>query len=114
MIPTRQTTTPVPQVMTPQPWRRRPGTASLVLGAVAVALFGCPWLPSSVSPWIRFFPVYAIVPAGVCAIVSGVGVLRDMRGDETADRRPAWAGVTLGAVAVLVPAVLVVWAWSVL
>lgn len=66
-----------PQVTAPQ---GRTGTCSLLLGVGAVAMFGCPWLPSAVSSWIRIFPVYLIVPVGICAVVSGVGALRDMRG----------------------------------
>lgn len=91
-----------------------PGAWSLTLGILAVAMFGCPWLPNGVSYWIRFFPVYLIVPVGICAIVSGVGALRAMRGDGTADRRRARAGVVLGSVAVVVPAGVVVWACWVL
>ncbi len=72
-------------------------------------MFGCPWLPSAFSFWIRFFPVYLIVPVGICAIVSGVGALRAMRGEAAADRRCALAGTALGSVAVAVPAALVAW-----
>ncbi|MEV8319914.1 hypothetical protein AB0Q95_37725 [Streptomyces sp. NPDC059900] len=93
---------------------RRPGTVPLVLGAVAVVLLGCPLLPEAVPPWIRFAPVYAVVPLGVCAIVFGVSDLFGMRGDGAADRRRARAGVVLGTVAILVPLGSVLWAISVL
>ena len=90
------------------------GTASLLLGALGVAMLGCPWLPSAVSPWTRFFPVYLIVPVGICAVVSGVGALRDMRGEVAVDRWRAWVGTGLGAVAIVVPVGVVVWACAVL
>lgn len=94
--------------------KRQQGTGSLLLGFLAAAMFGCPWLPSAVPPWIRFFPVYLIVPVGICAIVSGVSALRAMPGEGTADRRRAWAGIVLGSVAVAVPVALVAWACWVL
>ncbi|WP_167828854.1 hypothetical protein [Streptomyces sp. MZ04] len=92
----------------------RRGAGSLVLGAVAVSMIGCPWLPGGVSPWLRFFPVYLIVPAGICAVVAGFGALRSLRGEEAADRRWARVGVGLGAVAIVVPVSVVIWAWVVL
>ncbi|MEU6881421.1 hypothetical protein [Streptomyces sp. NPDC046712] len=75
---------------------------------------GLPWLPEAVPPWLRFFPVYLIVPVGICALVSGIGVLRATRGTGAAARRRAWAGTVLGAVAVVVPVGVVVWAFVVL
>lgn len=99
------------QVTAPQ---GRTGTCSLLLGVGALAMFGCPWLPSAVSPWIRFFPVYLIVPVGICAVVSGVGVLRDMRGEERTDSHRARAGIALGSVAIIVPVAVVAWACWVL
>ncbi|QNE79237.1 hypothetical protein F0344_14595 [Streptomyces finlayi] len=77
-------------------------------------MFGCPWLPSAVSPWIRSFPVYLIVPVGICAVVSGVDALRDMRGKDRADRHRARAGIILGSVAIVVPVAVVAWACWVL
>ncbi|WP_234432955.1 hypothetical protein [Streptomyces sp. NRRL S-1824] len=94
--------------------RRRTGACSLLLGVAAVAMFGCPWLPSVFPNWIRYFPVYLIVPVGICAVVSGVGALRDMRGQEAADRRRARAGILLGLVASTVPVAVGVWACWVL
>ncbi|MEV8350527.1 hypothetical protein ACFVTT_38025 [Streptomyces niveus] len=99
------------QIDEPEAGRLRPkaGSRSLVLGILAVAMFGCPWLPSFVSHWFRFVPVYFIVPVGIGAIVSGVGALRAVRGEPLVDRRRAWGGVVLGSVAVVVPLGLVVW-----
>ncbi|MEV0495367.1 hypothetical protein AB0I23_38105 [Streptomyces atratus] len=77
-------------------------------------MFGCPWLPAAFSPWFRFLPVYFIVPVGVCAIVSGMGDLRAMREEESADRRRARAGIMLGSAAVAVPVAVVIWACWVL
>ncbi|MFJ9850480.1 hypothetical protein [Streptomyces sp. NPDC101150] len=91
--------------------RKSTGTTSLVVGALGVAMTGCPWLPTFVSHWIRFFPVYFILPFGIWAVVSGIGALRGMRGDEGADRRRARAGVTLGTVAILVPVAAFIWAY---
>jgi hypothetical protein len=85
------------------------GTTSLLLGAVAVAMIGCPLLPTSVSTWIRVFPVYFIVPVGICAVASGFAALRSMRGRDGADRFRARAGVVLGTVAVVVPLAVIVW-----
>ncbi|MFD5057797.1 hypothetical protein [Streptomyces sp. NPDC058394] len=79
-----------------------------------MAMFSCPWLPSVLPNRIRYFPVYLIVPVGICAVVSGVGALRDMRGQEAADRRRARAGILLGSVAIIVPVAVVVWACWVL
>ena len=93
--------------------RKARGTASLVLGVLAVVMIACPWLPSSVSPWIRFFPVYLFVPTVIGALIFGGVALRRMRGDEDADRRRAWAGVTLGLVAIALALATVTWAvWA--
>ncbi|MFI5770462.1 hypothetical protein ACIA74_18270 [Streptomyces sp. NPDC051658] len=91
--------------------RGRNGTCSLLLGIGGAAASGCPLLPSVVSSWIRFFPVYLVVPLGICAVVSGVGALRDMRGPAGADRLRARAGVVLGSMAIVVPVAVVAWAW---
>ena len=90
------------------------GTASSMLGAAAVAAVVCPWLlPSSASPQIRSILFSCFLPLGICAVVSGTITLREMRGDEGANRRRARAGITLGAVAVVVPMAAIVWAcWS--
>jgi hypothetical protein len=90
------------------------GTRSLLLGLGAVAMGACPWLPEAVSPWIRFLPVYLIVPVGIWAIASGVGVLRAAGGPGPAARRRAWGGTVLGMVAVLVPVGAAIWAFVVL
>ncbi|TVL90397.1 hypothetical protein CD790_22220 [Streptomyces sp. SAJ15] len=75
---------------------------------------GCPFLPESiVSPQVRFFPIYFIVPLGICAVVSGAFALRRMRGHEGASRGRARAGITLGSVALVVALTFVVWAcWA--
>ncbi|MFD9483687.1 hypothetical protein ACFWBX_06710 [Streptomyces sp. NPDC059991] len=103
----QQTPTPSAQVTVGREWT---GTASMVLGMVAVALFGCPWLPGSVPSQLRYLPLYLTVPLGICAIVHGIGDLHHLRGEAGADRRRARAGVALGLVAVAVPPALVVWA----
>lgn len=98
------------QVAARQPPR---GTTSLVLGAVAVTMMGCPLLPGSVSMWLRFTPIYFIFPVGICAVVAGAAALRRMRGQEGANRFRARAGTALGTVAVVVPLAVVVWAiWA--
>lgn len=90
--------------------RARTGTFSLSAGALAVTMGGCPWLPAAVFPvWLRYFPLYLIMPLGICALVSGIGALRDMRGWPTPARGRAWAGIALGAVAIIVPVGVVVW-----
>ncbi|WP_392674596.1 hypothetical protein [Streptomyces sp. LN785] len=89
----------------------RSGTCSLLLGLLAVAMIGCPLLPAAIAPWIRYFPVYLVVPLGICAVVSGVGALRDMREQEEPDRRRALAGIVLGSVAVTVPVAVLAWSW---
>ncbi|MEU6868058.1 hypothetical protein ABZ924_33310 [Streptomyces sp. NPDC046876] len=95
--------------------RARTGTFSLSAGALAVAMGGCPSLPTAVFPlWLRYFPLYLIVPMGICALVSGVGALRDNRGRPDPARGRARAGIALGAVAVIVPVGFVVWGFSVL
>lgn len=91
-----------------EPERR--GTASLALGAVGVAMIGCPFLPEGLPPWIRFFPFYLVVPVGIMALVCGLPDLWVTRGVEGAARGRAWTGVVLGAVAVTVPtAVCLYW-----
>ena len=93
--------------------RQLPGTTSLVLGVVAVAMMVCPLLPAPVPLWVRFFPVYFIVPVGISALVSGIVALRRMRGRERADRFRARAGVALGTAAVVIPLAVIVWAiWA--
>ncbi|SPT51445.1 hypothetical protein K8Z49_24045 [Actinomadura madurae] len=93
--------------------RKARGSASLVLGALAVAMIACPWSPSFASPWIRFLPVYLFVPTVISALVSGGVALQRMRGDEDADRRRARAGITLGLVAIALALATVAWAiWT--
>ncbi|ORT61981.1 hypothetical protein BKD26_01860 [Streptomyces sp. CB03238] len=72
-------------------------------------MFGCPWLPPATPNWLQYFPIYLIVPVAICAVVSGVGALRDMRGQEAADRRRARAGVALGSAAITGALAFVVW-----
>ncbi|MFD6914319.1 hypothetical protein [Streptomyces virginiae] len=79
------------------------GTAALALGATAVAMLGCPFLPEQLPPWIRFFPLYLVLPVAIMALVCGLPDLRAMRGDEVAPRGRARIGVALGTVAILVP-----------
>ncbi|MFI1170575.1 hypothetical protein [Streptomyces melanogenes] len=88
------------------------GTPSMVMGTVALAFFGCPWLPDAIPAQIRHFPLYLTVPLGIAAIVYGTGDLRHLRGEEGVDRRRARAGVALGMTAVAVPLAFIVWAWA--
>ncbi|MFE5480894.1 hypothetical protein [Streptomyces sp. NPDC056527] len=90
------------------------GVGSLLLGLGAVAMGGFPWLPEAVPPMVRYFPLYLIIPIGICAIVAGINVLRVRGGVAVAARRRAWAGTALGAVAVVVPVAVVLWAIVVL
>ncbi|MET9963024.1 hypothetical protein ABZ128_28825 [Streptomyces sp. NPDC006326] len=95
--------------------RARTGTFSLFAGALAVAMGGFPWLPAAVFPvWLRYFPLYLTVPMGICALVSGIGALRDIRGQLDPARGRARAGIALGAVAATVPVGVVVWGFWVL
>ncbi|MFB6559837.1 hypothetical protein ACFCYH_13295 [Streptomyces sp. NPDC056400] len=86
-----------------EPERR--GTASLALGIAAVAMIGCPFLPEGLPPWIRYFPVYLVLPVGTMAVVCGLPDLWAVRGDAGAARGRSLTGVTLGTVAILVPLV---------
>ncbi|MFE6775113.1 hypothetical protein [Streptomyces sp. NPDC057702] len=90
------------------------GTASLVLGAAAVAMMGCPWLPATASVWVRIVPVYFVLPLGICALVSGTGALACLRTREGAGRGRARVGTALGAVAIAAPLAALLWAFSVL
>ncbi|WP_329106501.1 hypothetical protein [Streptomyces sp. NBC_01439] len=81
----------------------RRGAASLALGVTAVVMMGCPFLPEGLPPWIRYFPVYLVLPVGIMAVVCGLPDLWAVRGDAGAARGRAWIGVALGAVAILVP-----------
>ena len=101
-------TTSAPVTAEAQEWT---GTTSLVMGMVALAFFGCPWLPHAIPPLLRHFPLYLIVPLGIAAIVYGTEDLRHLRGEEGVDRRRARAGVALGLTAVAVPLAFIVWAW---
>ncbi|GAA3113835.1 hypothetical protein GCM10010449_40050 [Streptomyces rectiviolaceus] len=85
------------------------GTTSLVLSAVAAAMMVCPLLPVPVPKWILFLPVYFTVPVGISAVISGIGALRRMRGQEEADRFRARAGVALGTAVVMIPLTVIVW-----
>lgn len=72
-----------------------------------------PLLPVPVPTWARLLPVYLIVPVGIAAIVAGIVALRRMRDREGADPFRARAGVTLGAVAIVLPLAVIVWAiWA--
>ncbi|MEU6311949.1 hypothetical protein [Streptomyces sp. NPDC047014] len=92
----------------------RTGALALLLGILAVAMGACPWLPESFPPGVRFFPLYLVVPVGICAVVAGFGALRDLRRVPEAGRGRARAAIALGAVAVVVPVGLAVWGISVL
>ncbi|MCX4804171.1 hypothetical protein OG594_21435 [Streptomyces sp. NBC_01214] len=81
----------------------RRGTASLTLGIAAVAMIGCPFLPEGLPPWIRYFPVYLVLPVGIMAVVCGLPDLWAVRGDAGAARGRSLTGVALGTVAILVP-----------
>ncbi|MFF8813700.1 hypothetical protein [Streptomyces pactum] len=107
----QQIAEPLDRMTTP---RKRRGTTSLVLGVLAVAMFSCPWLPEFVSLWLRFLPVYFVVPTAIGAVVSGSFALRRMRDDEGADRRRARAGLTLGTVVLVASLAVLVWAYWVL
>ncbi|MBH5335859.1 hypothetical protein IHE55_14110 [Streptomyces pactum] len=74
-------------------------------------MFLCPWLPETVSHWIRFLPVYFVVPTAIGAVVSGAFALRRMRGDEGADHRRARAGLTLGTVVLVASLAVLLWAY---
>ncbi|MGW7247187.1 hypothetical protein [Streptomyces decoyicus] len=104
--------TSVAQTDEPTHVRGRTGTASLVLGVVTIVLMGWPWLP--LPSWIRCFPVYFIVPVGICAVVFGISALRSVRGEPGADRCRAWVGTVLGTVAIVVPLMVIVGAVAVL
>ncbi|MFJ1811299.1 MULTISPECIES: hypothetical protein [unclassified Streptomyces] len=94
--------------------RQQPrGTTSLAPGAAAIAMLICPFLPAWVPNWVRFFPVYFIVSAGIGAVVCGLVALRRARGQEAADPSRARAGVALGATAVVLSLAVTVWAiWA--
>ncbi|WP_331731015.1 hypothetical protein OG933_45495 (plasmid) [Streptomyces sp. NBC_00016] len=94
--------------------RQQPrGTTSFVLGAAAVAMMMCPFLPAWVPNEVRFFPVYFIVPAGIGAVVCGLVALRRARGQEEATPSRARAGVALGTTAVVLSLAVICWAiWA--
>ncbi|MFD9504938.1 hypothetical protein [Streptomyces sp. NPDC060035] len=93
--------------------QQSPGTASLVLGAVTLAMIVCPLLPVPVPMWVRLLLVCSIVPVGFSAVVSGTVALRRMRGRQGADRFRARAGITLGTAALVIPLAVIVWAiWA--
>ncbi|MEV7174079.1 hypothetical protein AB0O18_30835 [Streptomyces sp. NPDC093224] len=92
----------------------RTGAFALSLGVLAVVSGLCPWLPEAFPPAVRFFPLYLTVPLGICALVAGIGALRDARRVPEAGRGRARAAIVLGAVAAVVPVAVVVWGVSVL
>ncbi|WP_405965493.1 hypothetical protein OG713_41745 [Streptomyces sp. NBC_00723] len=93
--------------------RKHRGTTSFVLGAAAVAMLMCPFLPAWVPNGVRFFPVYFIVPAGIGAVVCGLVALHRARGQEEATPSRARAGVALGTTAVVLSLAVIVWAiWA--
>ncbi|MEU2562113.1 hypothetical protein ABZ626_22660 [Streptomyces longispororuber] len=91
--------------------QRSQGRVSLWLGTAATAMLVCPLLPAPVPTWVRFLPVYFIVPLGIAAIVSGLVALRRMRNKEGADPFWARAGIAFGTVAVVLPLAVLVWAF---
>ncbi|MFI7355961.1 hypothetical protein ACIBTP_18685 [Streptomyces avidinii] len=89
---------------------RPSGWVPLVVGAAAVAMIGCPFLPEGLPAWLRFGPVYLVLPVAILAVVLGLLDLRHLRGpqdDGGAARRRARTGVVLGAVATMLPLVAV-------
>lgn len=90
------------------------GTTSSALGAAALAAVVCPWLlPSGASQQTQSMLFALFLPLGICAVVSGTITLRETQADEAAYRRRAWMGITLGAVAIVAPLAVIVWAcWS--
>ncbi|MDX2675011.1 hypothetical protein [Streptomyces soliscabiei] len=93
--------------------QQKRGTTSFVLGAAAVAMLMCPFLPAWVPNWFRFFPVYFIVPAGIGAVVSGLVALHRARRQEEATPSRARVGVALGTTAVVLSLTVIVWAiWA--
>jgi class 3 adenylate cyclase len=89
--------------------QQSPGTASLVLGALAIAMIVLPALPTPVPMWIRLLLLYSVVPLAISAVVSGMVALRRMRGREEADRFRARSGVALGTMVVVILLGVVVW-----
>ncbi len=90
------------------------GTASLVLGAAALAMIVLPLMVQIPGPlWVRFFPWICIAPAAVGAVVSGLVVLHRVRGRGDVDAFRARMGITLGTVAVALPVAVLLWAlWA--
>jgi lysylphosphatidylglycerol synthetase-like protein (DUF2156 family) len=86
------------------------GHTALALGAAAVVMLCCPWLPDQVPMWLRYGPLYLVLPTGILAVLTGVVTLRSMRGVAGAGRRRARAGLLLGAVAIVVPLAGIAWA----
>ncbi|MET9638225.1 MULTISPECIES: hypothetical protein [Streptomyces] len=84
---------------------RSRGTGSLVLGVLAAAAFGCPFLPEALPPLVRYFPLYLVLPLGICAVVWGLPDLWRAWGTEDSSPVRARTGVLLGALAVLAPLV---------
>ncbi|MEU3670189.1 hypothetical protein [Streptomyces virginiae] len=84
---------------------RSRGTGSLVLGVLAAAAFGCPFLPEALPPLARYFPLYLVLPLGICAVVWGLPDLWRAWGTEDSSPVRARTGVLLGALAVLAPLV---------
>lgn len=89
--------------------RQLPGTMSLVLGALAIAMIVFSVLPTPAPMWLRLALVFSVVPLGISAVVSGIVALRGMRDREGVDRFRARAGVTLGTLVVVVPLGVIVW-----
>ncbi|EPH43728.1 hypothetical protein ABT390_26770 [Streptomyces aurantiacus] len=86
------------------------GTASLVLGVAALAMVVFPLLVQVPGPlWVRFFPWICLAPAGVGAVVSGLVVLHRVQGRRDVDAFRARMGITLGTVAVVLPAAVLLW-----
>ncbi|MFD9903478.1 hypothetical protein [Streptomyces sp. NPDC059063] len=86
------------------------GTASLVLGAAALAMVVFPLLVQLPGPlWIRFSPWICIAPAGIGAVVSGLVVLHRVQGRRDVDAFRARMGITLGTVAVVLPVAALLW-----
>lgn len=90
------------------------GTASLVLGSAALAMVVLPLLVQVPGPlWVRFLPWICIAPSGIGAVVTGLVVLHRVHGRRNVDAFRARMGITLGTVAIVLPAAVLLWlAWA--
>ncbi|WP_405420208.1 hypothetical protein [Streptomyces erythrochromogenes] len=94
-----------PEQQQEEPYHGSSGTGSLVLGAIAVGVFGCPFLPEALPPVVRYLPLYLVLPLGICAVVWGLPDLWRAWGTEYSSPVRARIGVLLGTLAILAPLV---------